>query len=108
MFGPRMFVVCLRYAKSKEEAEDILQEGFLKAFRFLHQFKNEGSFEGWIKKIIVNCALQKLRNRSRMAPVISIDSYHEHFAHEEFIESNITSKELLKLVVLLPPGYKPF
>lgn len=106
MFGPKMFIVCLRYAKNKEEAEEILQEGFLKAFRFLHQFKNEGSLEGWIRKIMVNCALQKLRNRSKMAPVISIESYHEAFAFENFTESNITSKELLKLVVLLPPAYK--
>lgn len=105
-FVPKMFVVCLRYAKSREEAEEILQEGFLKTFQFLHQFKHEGSLEGWIRKIMINCALQKLRNRSRMAPVINIEQYNEAFILDEFIESNITSKELLKLVVSLPPVYK--
>jgi len=106
MFVSKMFVVCLRYAKSKEEAEEILQEGFLKAFRFLHQFKREGSLEGWIRKIMVNCALQKLRNKSRMAPVISIESYHDQFVIDEYIESSMGSKELLKLVMILPPAYK--
>jgi RNA polymerase sigma-70 factor (ECF subfamily) len=101
-----MFVVCLRYAKSREEAEEILQEGFLKTFRYLHQFKHEGSLEGWIKKIMVNCALQKLRNSSRIAPVISIEAYQETFVIDEFIESSIASKELLKLVMHLPPAYK--
>ena len=51
-----MFVVCLRYAKNREEAEEILQEGFLKVFEHIHQFKFEGSFEGWMRKIMVNCA----------------------------------------------------
>ena len=106
MFVPKMFVVCLRYARSKEEAEEILQEGFLRTFRFLHQFKHEGSLEGWIRKIMVNCALQKFKNRSRIAPVISIEAYQETFIMDEFIESNITSKELLKLVISLPPAYK--
>jgi RNA polymerase sigma-70 factor, ECF subfamily len=101
-----MFIVCLRYAKNREEAEEILQEGFLKTFQFLHQFRNEGSLEGWIRKIIINCALQKLKNRSRMAPVINIEPYQETFALDEFIESNITSKELLKLVMTLPPAYR--
>lgn len=106
MFVAKMFVVCLRYAKSKEEAEEILQEGFLKTFRFLHQFKHEGSLEGWIRKIMINCALQKMRVRSRMAPVISIEAYQDTFIFDDFIQSNIASKELLKLVMLLPPAYK--
>jgi RNA polymerase sigma factor (sigma-70 family) len=106
MFVSKMFVVCLRYTKSREEAEEILQEGFLKTFQFLHQFKNEGTLEGWIRKIMINCALQKLRNKSRLTPVLSIEPYHEKFVLNEFIESNISSKELLKLVISLPPAYK--
>ena len=54
----------------------------------------------------MNCALQKFKNRSRIAPVISIEAYQETFIMDEFIESNITSKELLKLVISLPPAYK--
>jgi RNA polymerase sigma-70 factor, ECF subfamily len=105
-FAPKMFVVCLRYSKNREEAEEILQEGFLKVFQFLHQFRDEGSLEGWIRKIIVNCALQRLRNNSRLAPVVNIGSYDEHFVIQDHIESTITSKELLRMVMSLPPVYK--
>jgi RNA polymerase sigma factor (sigma-70 family) len=105
-FAPKMFVVCLRYSKNREEAEEILQEGFLKTFQFLHQFKGEGSLESWMRKIMVNCALQRLRNNSRLAPVVSIESYEEHFIMQDHIESRIGSKELLRMVMSLPPAYK--
>ena len=101
-----MFVVCLRYSRTRDEAEDILQEGFIKVFQFLHQFKNDGSLENWMKKIMVNCALQRLKNRSRMVPVLNIDLYNEKLFFEEDIESNIRSRELLQHVMSLPPGYK--
>jgi RNA polymerase sigma-70 factor, ECF subfamily len=106
MFAPKMFVACLRYSKNREEAEDILQEGFLKVFQFLHQFREEGSLEGWIRKIMVNCALQKLRNKSRLAPVLNIESYNEQLVLQEHIESKISSKELLQMIMSLPPAYK--
>jgi RNA polymerase sigma-70 factor (ECF subfamily) len=99
-------VVCLRYSKNREEAEEVLQEGFLKVFQFLHQFREQGSLEGWIRKIIVNCALQRLRTNSRLAPVVSIESYDEQFVMYDDIESGIGSKELLRMVMSLPPAYK--
>lgn len=57
IFKGKMFVVCLRYANSREDAEDILQEGFIKVFRDLPQYRGEGSLEGWVRKVIVNTAL---------------------------------------------------
>ncbi len=51
-YSPIMMGICLRYAKSKEEAEDIMQEGFIKIFESLRQFRGEGSFEGWLKKLL--------------------------------------------------------
>jgi len=101
-----MFVVCLRYSRSREEAEEILQEGFLKVFQFLHQFRHEGSLEGWIRKIMVNAALQRLRNKSRLTPVVNIELYKEELAWQDTIESDMSSKEFLKLVMGLPPAYK--
>ena len=106
MFAPKMFVVSLRYSKSREEAEEVLQEGFLKVFQFLHQFRDEGSLEGWIRKIIVNCALQRLRSQSRLTPVVDIDPHKEQFVLQDNIESRISSKELLQLVMSLPQAYK--
>lgn len=101
-----MFVVCLRYSKNREEAEEVLQEGFLKVFQHLGQFRDEGSFEGWVRKIMVNCALQRLRSNARLAPVLNIDSYNEQFAMPSNAESKLSSKELLQLVMTLPPAYR--
>jgi RNA polymerase sigma factor (sigma-70 family) len=106
MLAPKMFVVCLRYSKNREEAEEVLQEGFLKVFQFIHQFKGEGSLEGWVRKIMVNCALQKIRSRARMAPVLNIEPYDNHFPLLDNIEGHLNSKELLQLVMALPPAYK--
>jgi RNA polymerase sigma-70 factor (ECF subfamily) len=106
MLAPKMFVVCLRYSKNREEAEEVLQEGFLKVFQFLHQFKGEGSLEGWVRKIMVNCALQKIRSRAQLAPVLNIESYDNELPLMDNIEGRLNSKELLQLVMTLPPAYK--
>jgi RNA polymerase sigma-70 factor (ECF subfamily) len=101
-----MFVVCLRFSKNKQEAEDILQEGFARVFQYLSQFKNDGSLESWIRKIMVNCALQRIKDKARMVPVIHIESYREVLMLDEDIESYVNSRELLKMVMALPPAYK--
>src|SRR5215210_6685979 len=62
-FSSKMFAVCLRYSSGREEAEDTLQEGFMKVFNSLGHFKNEGSLEGWIRRILVNTALEKFRKK---------------------------------------------
>ena len=68
-FSPRMYAVCLRYAGNAEEAEDILQEGFIKVFRKLDSFRNEGSFEGWRRRIFVNTAIEDFRRKKYLLPV---------------------------------------
>ena len=101
-----MFVVCLRYSKNREEAEEILQEGFIKVFEFIHQYKFAGTFEGWVRKIMVNCALQKYRSIRQMHAVVNIDtSAVEQLGNEDII-SRIGTKELLKMVQQLPPSYR--
>ncbi len=106
LFMQKMFVVCLRYAKNREEAEEILQEGFMRVFEFIHQFKNEGSFEGWIRKIMVNCALQKYRSKSQLRMVVSHeDSPYEPYENEDII-ARIGTKELMIMVQQLPPSYR--
>ncbi|WP_018616705.1 RNA polymerase sigma factor [Segetibacter koreensis] len=106
LYTPKMFVVCLRYSKSREEAEEILQEGFMKVFEHLHQYKYAGPFEGWIRKIMVNCALQKYRSKGNLRPVIDIDTDAVDYAVNEDIISKIGTKELLKMVQELPPAYR--
>jgi len=99
----KMFVVCLRYCNNYEEAEEVLQEGFMRVFEFIHQYKFEGAFEGWVRKIMVNCALQKYRRKRQLRPVVDIDNAEVvDTGHEEII-SRIGTKELLKMVQQLPP-----
>lgn len=105
-YAPSMFGVCLRYARNREEAEEILQEGFMKVFEFIHQFRFDGSFEGWIRKIMVNCALQKYRSKAKMYAVVDIDTPGVEPKSNEDIITRLGTKELLKLVQQLPPAYR--
>lgn len=104
-FKHKMFMVCLRYSNSREEAEEILQEGFIKVFRFINQYQNTGSFEGWIRKIMVNCALQKFRSR-KLHPVVNIDTSEIEISDKDEIISRLGTKELLNLVQQLSPSYR--
>jgi RNA polymerase sigma-70 factor (ECF subfamily) len=106
LFAKKMLAVCLRYSKNIEEAEEILQEGFMKVFDHLDQFKFSGSFEGWIRKIMVNCALQKYRSKPHMHPVINIETTELGEIGNEDIIARIGNKELLSLVQKLPPAYR--
>jgi RNA polymerase sigma factor (sigma-70 family) len=106
LFAPKMFLICLRYCRNREEAEDILQEGFVKVFNYIHQFKFAGSFEGWVRKIMVNCALQKFRSKPQLHIVThAATEALEHPVKEEII-SRLGTKELLNMVQQLPPGYR--
>lgn len=105
-FMQKMFVVCLRYSKNREEAEEVLQEGFVRVFEYIHQYKFAGSFEGWIRKIMVNCALQKYRSKSQLRMVVNTDiTEHESIDNEEII-SRLGAKELMNMVQQLPPSYR--
>ena len=103
---PKMFGVCLRYSKTREEAEEILQEGFIRVFEFMHQYNFAGSFEGWVRKIMVNCALQKYRSKKQMHAVVNIDSTAVEPASNEEVLSRIGTKELLQMVQQLSPAYR--
>jgi len=103
---PKMLIVCLHYSDNRVEAEEILQEGFIKMFEFIHQYKFNGSFEGWVRKIMVNCALEKYRNKRQMHVVVHIDRTAIEYAGNEEIISQIGVKELLKIIHQLSPAYR--
>ncbi|MFS8081909.1 MAG: RNA polymerase sigma factor [Ginsengibacter sp.] len=107
-FAPKMFGVCMRYSRSREEAEDILQDGFMQVFKSLHSFKFDGSFEGWIRKIMVYSAIASYRSKSKMQVVINNveDLPGIEVIDNEDVISNLGKKELLKLVQGLPPMYR--
>ncbi len=101
-----MLYVCLRYTKSKDEAEDVLQEAFIKIFNNLHTFKSEGSLEGWIRRICVNCSLEFLRNKKRMLAFEDIEDSQDYINESNSILGNINTKDLHNLIMKLPDGYR--
>jgi RNA polymerase sigma-70 factor (ECF subfamily) len=106
LYARKMMGVCLWYARSREEAEEILQDGFMRVFTYIGKFKGEGSFEGWIRRIMVNAALAKYKNKSYLRPVVEYNS-EEHETREAVSPIEILeAKELVKLVQELTPGYR--
>jgi RNA polymerase sigma-70 factor (ECF subfamily) len=105
-YSSRMFSVCLRYASDRMLAEDFLQEGFIRVFTKIDQYKNSGSLEGWIKRIMVNTALQHIRRAKQEPP--SVDS-EEGLMIADTSESaldTLAADEVLALVAKLPAGYR--
>ena len=100
--------VCLRYARNKEDAEDILQDSFIKIFKKIQQFKGEGSFEGWMRRIVVNTALKKY-TVSRYTKEFTVDEVKEPVQpnnNDVPAFSHLKEKELLVLIHNLPDGYR--
>ncbi len=102
LFASKMFVVCLRYAKNREEAEDILQEGFLKVFTSLQQYTYKGFFEGWLRKIIVNTALEKFQKNHRLYIITNIDELPDGKIATDGILDQLNVKEMINLIQQLP------
>lgn len=104
-FSPRMYAVCLRYASNAEEAEDILQEGFIKIFKKLGSFRGEGSFEGWIRRIFVNTAIEHFRRKRYLQPVTERE---ENTIEGKGLSAldDLAEKDILELVRQLSPGYR--
>jgi RNA polymerase sigma factor (sigma-70 family) len=101
----KMMGVCLRYANDNMEAEDMLQDAFIKVFQYISQFKFEGSFEGWIRRIVVNTAIRHLE-RKKMS-FKEIDDHHADLPSIDPSAFNYLGEEdLLKLIGALPEGYR--
>lgn len=105
-FAKKMLGVCLRYAKDMEQAEDVLQDGFVKVFFKLRDFKNEGSLEGWIRRIMVNTALDQIRKNGKLLGDTSIDDVGYKIENNDMIFENLVAEDLMKLVQAMPDGYK--
>ena len=105
-FSPRMLGVCYRFAKNREDAEDMLQEGFIKVFTQMHQYRNEGALEGWIRRIIVHTCINNLKKNKKFSD--SLDIIHAHSVHvnEEMIPSIMQAKQVVECIRMLPLGYR--
>lgn len=106
IYGAKMLAVCHRFAKNKAEAEDIFQEGFIRVFRHIQNFSFEGSFEGWIRRIMINTAL-KYNNKKTVSWGIDISEHVELYDHlEPSVISSISEEELIMYIGELPEGYR--
>lgn len=101
-----MMGVCLRYCRNREEAEEVLQEGFMQVFKAIRQYRGEGPLEAWVRRIMVNAALRKIRSRPQMTALVSYDTSMEGLADKEYILPEMGAKELIKIVQQLPPMYR--
>ena len=105
-FAETMLGVCYRYTKSMDDAEDVLQDGFVKVFRNLGQYKYEGELGGWIRRIMVTTALNFLKKNSRYNHEFSFDNENLHPVADDNPEVKMTGKELADLLRQLPVGYQ--
>ena len=105
-FSPRMLGVCYRFAKNREDAEDMLQEGFIKVFTQMHQYRNEGALEGWIRRIVVHTCINILKKNKKFAE--SVDIIHANSIHvkEDMIPSIMQAKQVVECIRMLPLGYR--
>jgi len=106
LFAPKMFGVCMRYAKNKMEAEDILQEGFIKVFSNISKFKNEGSFEGWVRRTFINTAINHYKKNLRYTKELDIDGFEIENNKDFKIIEKLSMEEILAKVQQLPEGYR--
>ncbi len=105
-FSPRMLGVCYRFARNREDAEDMMQEGFIKVFSQIHQFRNQGALEGWIRRIIVHTCINVLKKNKKFTD--SVDLFHANsiYLNENNIPSILQAKQVVECIRLLPVGYK--
>lgn len=104
-FSPRMYAVCLRYAGNSEEAQDILQDGFIKVYKKLDSFRGEGSFEGWVRRIFVNTAIEHFRRKRYLTPVTEKEENTIDGKYTSALD-DLAAKDIMALVQALSPGYR--
>ncbi len=105
LMSPRMFAICLRYADNYQTAEDLLQEGFIKVFKYIKNYRGDGSFEGWMKRIFVNTAIEHFRKKARMYPIVNLE-HVDYQLKVDYIADTLELQDLQKLIKKLSPGYR--
>jgi len=102
-FSRRMYVICLRYTKSQQEAEDVLQESFIKVFKSINGYRGDSRLDYWIKRIVINTALNSQRKRLYMYPMVDVEDIKIASDNEKTM-SNLHMEELLNMIQELPSG----
>lgn len=107
-FAPQMLGVCYRYTKSLQDAEDVLQEGFIRVFKFLGQYNHEGELGAWIRRIMVNTALNYLKKSKKYQYDLLFDQNEMHVINDDNPEILLNAKELAQLIRQLPTVTRQF
>ncbi|RYF59300.1 MAG: sigma-70 family RNA polymerase sigma factor [Cytophagaceae bacterium] len=104
-YANRMMAICLRYVANQADAEDVLIESFMRVFERVNQFRNEGSFEGWVRRIMVTESLMFLRKNKSLRQEVSLESVTEEPDYQ-WADETLQADDLLRLVAQLPDGYR--
>jgi RNA polymerase sigma-70 factor (ECF subfamily) len=105
-YSPKMLAVCYRFAHNREDAEDMLQEGFIKVFSQIHTFRSQGAFEGWIRRIVVHTCINHLKKNKRFNESVDIIHANSIQVREESVPSIVQAKQIVECIRLLPLGYR--
>ncbi|HLK27770.1 MAG TPA: sigma-70 family RNA polymerase sigma factor [Puia sp.] len=105
-YSPKMLAVCYRYAHNREDAEDMLQEGFIKIFSQIHTFQNKGAFEGWVRRIMVHTCINNLKKNKRFNESVDLIYANSIQIREESVPSIVQAKQVVECIRLLPIGYR--
>jgi RNA polymerase sigma factor (sigma-70 family) len=105
-YSPKMLSVCYRFAHNREDAEDMLQEGFIKVFSQMHTFGNRGAFEGWVRRIIVHTCINILKKNKKFNESVDIIHATAIQVREESVPSIVQAKQVVECIRMLPIGYR--
>jgi RNA polymerase sigma factor (sigma-70 family) len=105
-YSPKMLSVCYRFAHNREDAEDMLQEGFIKVYSQVHTFQNKGAFEGWIRRIMVHTCINHLKKNKKFNESVDIIYANGVQVREESVPSIVQAKQIVECIRLLPLGYR--
>ncbi len=104
--APKMYGICLRFALINEDADDILQDGFIRVFRHIKDFRGEGSLEGWVRRTIVNTAINYYKKKIKQGINTDLDFVKGKVKEQNNIVEKMSADELLVMINQLPPGYR--
>jgi len=104
--APKMYGICLRFAFVRDDADDILQDGFIRVFNHIKDFRGEGSLEGWVRRTIVNTAINYYKKKIKKGINVDLDHVQDKVKQVSGIVEKMAADELLLLIKELPPGYR--
>lgn len=104
-FAPKMYAVCMRYSGNSDDAQDLLQEGFVKVFKNLEKYRGDGSFEGWIRRIFVNTSIEYFRRKVKLTNISETQEMTIEDKEWNALDT-MAEKDIIKIIQELSPGYR--